>query len=161
MPVVIEYPNYDMHGQDESYLRRAQAAGVHPLFTTILSLKEDCLSRFDKNAFIEMYCTAAPDFMRQMKGSHDTRYPDLPTNRAVTRVSPYDPNEPTQYIQFPFGKPQSNIVVGESRPARQAFQPGNVNGDYPSDDELGGGKSRRISNRKSRRKSSRKNRNFK
>ena len=161
MAVVIEYPKYDEFGQDKSYLLRAQAAGVHPLFLTILSLRENCLSRFDKNAFIEIYCTAYTESMRQLRGSHDTRYPDLPTSRAVTYVPPYDPNEPTQYNQFPFGKQQSNIVVGESGPP-QEYQYGKVNDDRdPSDDELGGGKSRRISNRKSRRKSSRKNRNFK
>ena len=162
MQALIEYPKYDADGQDESYLLRAQAVGVHPIFTKIMMLNKHCLSIFDKNAFLEIYCTANHDFPRQLKGSYDTRYPDLPPSRTVDIVPPYDPNTLTQFNQYPFGQQQKTMVVGESRPARQEYQYGNVNDDRdPSDDELGGGKSRRISNRKSRRKSSRKNRNFK
>jgi hypothetical protein len=153
------YPNYSSSGSDglASYLVRAQAVGVHPLFTTILSLREDCLSRADKNMFIDIYCASATDFMRQMRGSYDQRYPDPPAQRDPDPVSVYDPDEPTQYRRG--AVPQSNVVVGESRPSANEFQYGKVNDDrYPSDDEYGGSKSRRRSNRKSRRRSNRKSR---
>lgn len=161
--VVMEYPNYSSSGSDglASYLVRAQAIGVHPIFTTMLSLREDCLSAADKNIFIDMYCALFPDFMRQMRGSYDQRYPDPPANREVESVPYYDPDEPTQYQRHPYGAPaQSSVVVGDSRPsARSEYQYGNVNDDRdPSDDEYGGSKSRRRSNRKSSRRSNRKNR---
>jgi hypothetical protein len=159
--VVMEYPNYSSSGSDglASYLVRAQAIGVHPIFTTMLSLREDCLSAADKNIFIDMYCAIFTDFMRQMRGSYDQRYPDPPASREVESVAYYDPDEPTQYQRHPYGAPpQSTVVVGESRPLASEYQYGKVNDDRdPSDDEYGGSKSRRRSNRKSSR-SNRKNR---
>ena len=62
---LMEYPDYYKTDKLASYLRRAQAVNVPPIFTNILSSRD--LSVDDKNIFINMYCALVPDFMRQMR----------------------------------------------------------------------------------------------
>ena len=124
---LMEYPDYSPE-KLASYLKRARALEVDSIFTNILSSGD--LSNEDKNKFIQMYCALFPDFMRQMRASHDHPFHHPTSSREVEHVPYYDPDEPTQY-QRP-ARPPSTLIVNE------------------------GGKSRRRSNRKSRRK----NRNF-
>ena len=121
---LMEYPDYYKTDKLASYLRRAQAVNVPPIFTNILSSRD--LSVDDKNIFINMYCALVPDFMRQMRGSHDHPHHDPSASREIESVS--SESDGSEYVRDRFG-----TLPGESTLVAK------------------GGKTRRKSRRKSRR----------
>jgi len=114
-PELMEYPDYDSPDKLASYLRRAQALNVPPIFTNILSLRD--LSNEDKTTFIRMYCALVPDFMRQMRGSHDYPYHYPSPSREVESFAA-EPDD-SQFVRDRYGSlpGKSSLVVrgGKSR----------------------------------------------
>ncbi len=116
---VMEYPDYNSPDKLASYLRRAQALPVRvpDIFTNILSLRD--LSNDDKNTFIRMYCALVPDFMRQMRGSHDYPYHYPESSRQVDSFAS-EPDD-SQYVRDRYGTlpGKSTIVVGPGGKSRR------------------------------------------